>query len=183
MKPKLINALFTKAQEGDQEAKEALFQELWESFFPIVEHEIWKEEDRPDVLQDLMEAMLEKLKTGENINSPYGYACGILNNLIKMYIKEKKRERETFVGLKGENQESGSKGPDPWYPLRKKRLIECLTKIFKKHPEYAPILERLMEEYTPREIAVELNMKASRIHTIIHRCRKWLQECTEKGRR
>ena len=183
MKPDIINTLFAKARQGDQEAKETLFQELRERFLPIVEHEIWEEENREDVLQDLMRIMVEKLEMGESVSHPYGYACGVLNNLIKAYIKKKKRERETFVKPTGENPEPGSEGPDPWDPIRRKRLVECLTQLFEKHPEYAPILERLMKEYTPREIAAELNMRASRVHIIIHRCRKRLQECTEKGRR
>lgn len=178
---RLIDRLFTKAKEGDQGAEEELFQYLLERFTAIARRRVWEAKYREDVVQEALQIVLEKYKSDTSIETFGSWAYGVLDFTIIHHVERKTKEDKLFVKPPRNNR-----GPESWCeqsdPLLKKRLMDCLAKVIKRYPRFAPILDLLLEEWKPNEISGKLGIKPGNLYVILYRARRLLENCLEKGR-
>ncbi len=176
-----LNAMCTRAQEGDREAESDLFQYLLVRFRLFANQRIWNEGDVEDVVQDALMKVFAEFRGITFETSFSGWAYKVLDNRILNYIQKKKRRGKT-VGDEMEKDREGTMYTPP--AIEKEtgyQLLECLKKIGRTNRRYARILNLSYQGFNVQEITEKLKITPNNLYVLLSRSRSLLELCLETG--
>lgn len=174
-----VQQFLTLALDGDKSAQKKLFEHLRVRFVLLAKRRIG-EEHCEDIAQEACITVLEKLKSAPSGDNFEPWAYTVLRNKIGNYLQSHNLRQKTMI--RSEHIEDLDKPTMAAVdPLLRRKLIECLKKMFKKAPRYARVLNFAHQGYDTEEICRRLNMKSNNLYVVLNRSRKMLSDCLDGG--
>jgi RNA polymerase sigma factor (sigma-70 family) len=175
----IMDQLYKKAKEGDKKAEKELFQQLHVRFTTLAKRRIGKGEAE-DIAQEACMTVLEKYKT-ESFTKGFGpWAYGVLRMKIGNYIQGQMVKEKGMVSELQASHVTRSLSFKPDYELKRK-LMECLKKLFGLNPRHAELLNLFYQGFTTDEICGKLQIKPNNFYVILNRVRGQLKLCLQTG--
>lgn len=172
-----LNELQKKASEGDQSAREELFQRLLVRFHQFSKLKITNRDDAEDVAQSAISVVNRKFDEIEFEVSFAAWAHRVLLNEILEYYKKKGRNRQKLENYRVFRDDPVT---DPESGL-KNRLLDCLNKICPRNKNYARILNLHFQGFSSKEIGERLKIKIDHAYVVLSRARLMLEKCLKDG--
>jgi len=173
-----IEKLFLKAKTGNAEAEKELFAILLVRFRLIASQLIGNWDVAQDVAHDAATSALLAYRKLEVHTSFTAWAHSIIRRQALHYIGKRKREKEII-------REMGEKiGSNSYYeisPVMELKVMDCLKKLSQSDKVYVRILNLKHLGFTFEEICAKLNITSNNAYVLLHRARKAMAHCLEKG--
>lgn len=173
-----LENLFNKAKAGDEEAEKELFSKLLVRFKLIAYHILRNKEAAEDAAHDAIVNVLRTYRELEVHTSFIAWAQTIIRRQALKYIEKRKREQRI-------NQEIGQgMNPERHYissPLLERQILNCLRKLSAKDKRYARVLNLKHLGFAYEEICERLGTNHNNVYVLLHRARKALADCLDKG--
>ena len=167
--------LIEEARNGNQEAEEKLFKELFVRFKYIAKRRIGQEECE-DLAQEACMTVLQKYKT-ENFTIGFiQWAHGVLKMKIGNHLQSLKRpsgQSEEFLDDYALHS-ARTNNPD-----LKRFLHDCLSELVKSYAQYAKVVNLTYKGYSSQEISAKLNITVNNYYVVLSRGRSLLKGCLE----
>lgn len=154
-----------------------MYGQLSVSFRLFVQHRIWIEEDREEIVQDALVTIMQKYKSLTIETSFSAWAYMVLKNKMLDYFKTRKLHAAKMDQYQRENP-GGVWEPDPELQAK---LKDCFTRIHRLHDRHARVLNLHYQGYTTDEICSRMNISQSNLYVILSRARKMLELCLREG--
>lgn len=176
----IVNDLLARAKEGDEAAKEEIFQVLFERFKFLAKRTIQTEEEAEDVAQEACITVLEKYES-ETFTVSFGaWAGGILRKKIGNYLQGREVRRRRLIpeseSRKQEHVAEGSEIPD-----LEQKLLACFKKIRRINRRYARVINLAHQGYRIDEISGRLGCNRNTLCILLSRGRSMLKRCLNTG--
>jgi RNA polymerase sigma factor (sigma-70 family) len=172
-----LNELHTRARGGDKAAEDELFRILSERFRIFVHHRIWSAEDGEEIVQEALMTVAREYCQTEIRVSFAAWAHQVLQNRILAYIKAKKG-RESLIARSAVEYDEPAWNPDP---ESKRRLIDCLRKVYKVNVRYARVLNLHYLGFSRHDICRKLDLTANAYYVLLSRARDGLRDCLNRS--
>ena len=172
-----FNELYRNACEGDKRAEEKLFSSLSDRFRLFVNHRIWNDGDREEIVQEALLTVASEYVHIDIETSFVAWAHKVLDFRILSYLKAKKA-RASHISLSADDYEPVSWDPDP---IMKRQLQECLKKVIEIRPKYARILALHYQGFTKDEVRERLDLTVDAYYVLLSRARAQLRACLDES--
>jgi len=175
-----LSELCENAQRGDKTAENQLFEHLSVRFSSIAGHRIWNQQDAEEVCQVALKTIWEKYREINFEKSFAAWAHKVLDNKVRKFYEEKRRNQNNIGTLDKEGVYAGSpENPDP--NLRRK-LLDCLKMINRTNNRYARVIVLQFQGYKTQEICRRLKITRSHLYVLLSRSRSLLRLCLDTGK-
>ena len=175
-----INELYTRIRDGDLSQEGALFGALRARFRVFVRQRTRNKEDIEDIVQNALMTISREYRD-LNISASFStWAYKVLEHRMLAYLKDRTRSerRSTPLSENGDGNSIQARTPNPDF---KKAILACLAKVGRVNRRYARILNLKNQGYTADEIRRRLDVTTNNFYSILHRARKMLETCLDKG--
>jgi RNA polymerase sigma-70 factor (ECF subfamily) len=173
-----IDRLFEDARTGNTEAEKLLFSKLLVRFRLIAYHILRDKESAEDAAHDALVNVLRTYRDLEVHTSFAGWAQSIIRRQALKCIEKRKREQN--MSRKIEQEMKSSQQFDCSQTLEAE-ILKCLKKLSIKDRRYARVLNLKHMGFTFEEICDRLGMNPNNAYVLLHRARKAMAYCLEKG--
>ena len=170
-----VNDLYQQALNGDSIAADKMFGILRERFSLFLQLRVSNQQDREDLLQEILAVIASKYKVEEKKDNFSGWAYRVLENKVLHYYRQKKSRREKEVPM--ELHGSASK-TSPDY-LLKINLKSCLKMMHKKNKRYTEILSQHYQGFSSEEICQNMKINKNSMYILLSRAREMLRVCLD----
>lgn len=134
--------------------------------------------DRDDVLQDIAVTVVESFESYDDERPFIAWALGIARNRIRMYFRQKGRDRQVFGEATVDRLEAAfaelSRSDSDKFEL----LQECVGKLDGRARQFCEI--RYRQDLKPAAIGELLGMNANAVAKALQRIRDQLRDCIER---
>jgi RNA polymerase sigma-70 factor (ECF subfamily) len=170
-----LDSLYVDARQGNQAARELLFERLAARFRHFVRREVRSTADAEDIVQEALLAISAKYDTVALHKEFSSWAYGVLRNKLMDYGRSEQRlNRQTIsydlVGYVPART-------NPIDPLFRQKLMQCLAMIARGNKRYAQILGLHYQGFNTEEICGKMDLTRSNFYSILCRGRAMLAEC------
>ncbi len=168
-----MNYLFIKAQNGDKNAEDKIFQYLFVRFCYLAKQRVG-EGACEDIAQEACLTVLEKYHSLAASVEFEAWAYKVLRNKIGNYY-QKLTSEANYIVVDDKTVEYAH--PKDANPRLRVRILDCLKNVYKVNPRYHRILQLVSEGYKTDEICRELNVNPNNLYVLLNRSRKLLKDC------
>ena len=151
-----------------------------ESFGLFVQQKVSDEQDAEELVQEALLAIAERLDSIEIEVSFCAWCYRILENKLLNYYRSKRYRQERSAPSAEVESAAGTAELDPDI---KRRLLECLRKVFEENPRRARVLNLHYQGFGVEDICRRLNLTRNGVYILLSRGRQLLKSCLEKGSR
>jgi len=173
-----IDKLFNEAKTGNSGAEKQLFSDLLVRFRLIAYHILRDKESAEDAAHDAIVNVLRTYRDLEVHTSFVGWAQSIIRRQALKCIEKRKREQNMSQKI---GQEMQSSQQFDCSRTLETEILKCLKKLSGKERRYARVLNLKHMGFTFEEICDKLGMNHNNVYVLLHRARKALAHCLEKG--
>ncbi len=182
MTNKDINGLVVKAQQGEKEALQTLYNHFFNQIYYYIYSRINSLHDTQEITSEVFLSIVEGIKKFKGESSFKNYIFGIAKNKIRDYIRNKYKsadyvlqsyfEDSAFDQIPEEKQD---------YSYRKKLRIALHEIVKMLNPRYANVLElRFNQMNSVDETAKIMGISSNNVKVIQHRAIKQANQIWEK---
>ncbi|MCP4704523.1 MAG: RNA polymerase sigma factor [candidate division Zixibacteria bacterium] len=173
-----INELFIEAKTGNTEAEKELFSILLVRFKLIASHIIGERDAANDAAHDAAMSVLKTYHKLEVHTSFMAWAQTIIRRQAIQYMKKRNKERRITQEM---SKETGINAYFETSPLFNLRLAKCLKKLSATDKRYLRVLNLRHLGFTFEEICAKMSINYNNAYVLLHRARKALLSCLNKG--
>lgn len=134
-------------------------------------------QDRDDVLQDVAVAVVESFDRYDASRSFVGWALGIAQNQVLLYIRRKGRERHVFDTAAVESIAQAFANLSPHESRMLDHLEDCVGLLDANSKQLCTL--RYEQDVKPAAIAAKVGMSANAVAKALQRIRERLRACVE----
>lgn len=171
MKNQEIQKLVKKAQNGEKEALEKLYNTFFNQIYYYIYSRINSLHDTQEITSDVFLSMVEGIKKYKGQSSFKNYIFGIAKNKIRDYIKNKYKSSDYVLQSYFEDQAFDQlieEKPDRTHRNKLREALEFIAKML--NPRYAQVLDlRFNKMNSVEETAQELGISSNNVKVIQHR--------------
>jgi len=177
-----IYLLLQQAKAGDVSAENRLFDHLSGRFGLFLRIRTRDAEIARDIAQEACATIFAKYKA-ESFSSAEGFLMWAFRiHLMKLgnYFKKATRERKRVVSAAECGSRTTFHAKSDEIDL-KRRLIDCLKRVFRVNQRYGRILLMKCHGYSTNEICSRLGLRPNILYTTLNRARNMLKRCLDAG--
>jgi RNA polymerase sigma-70 factor (ECF subfamily) len=170
-----LEKLFQKARDGDEGAKNELFDTLRVRLRLFAHRRVRDKETAEDIVQDTLLTIVRNYQTLEVKVSFTSWVYTILNNGLANYARKAKRRAGIVTASEMIEDHAGTRADDD---LRM-RIVHCFRKLAASNKRYVRVLNLKHQGFSVDEICQRMNIKQNYLYVILHRARLALQACLD----
>ena len=173
-----LEKLARLAQSGNKNAESDLFGKLRDRFYLFIRLRVMNEQDREEILQNVMTVIFEKYR---DIKFEVGFlpwAYKVMENKLYDFLRsEKVLKRVSSVEYIDVYQAEDMTGLSD----AEIQLMDCLRRLGRQNKRYARVLVMHYQGYSIKEICGKMKLSRDNYYTILSRARGKLRKCLKIG--